>query len=95
MKARIISIVIQPQIVIDDGDNLTPQQVQPMTVLWRDWPQFAAHGLQDALAQLQAQLDTQAAYGLQKSRTLQAMEVVRDAQAADANPRTKGAGRAG
>lgn len=59
MKARIIGVQVIPQIVIDDGDNLTPQPVQPMTVLWRDWPQFAAHGLQDALAQLQAQLDAQ------------------------------------
>lgn len=59
MKARIIAVQVIPQIVIDDGDNLTPQQVQPMTVLWRDWPQFATHGLQDALAQLQQQIDAQ------------------------------------
>lgn len=57
MKARIISVQVVPQIVIDDGDNLTPQQVRPMTVIWCDWPQFAACGLQDALTQLQSQLD--------------------------------------
>lgn len=61
MRARIIAVQVIPQIVIDDGENLTPQQVQPMTILWRDWPQFAAHGLQDALEKLQEQLDEQAA----------------------------------
>jgi len=59
MKVRIISVIVTPQIVIDDGDNLIPQQVQPMTVLWRDWAQFAERGLQDALTQLQAKIDGQ------------------------------------
>jgi hypothetical protein len=59
MQARIIQIVVQPQIVIDDGEDLIPQPVQPMTVLWRDWPAFAAGGLQDALDKMQTQLDAQ------------------------------------
>jgi len=59
MKARMINVIVTPQIVIDNGVDLLPQQVQPMTVLWRDWPAFAAGGLQDALAKLQAQLDAQ------------------------------------
>jgi hypothetical protein len=59
MIARIIAVQITPQIVVDDGVNLLPQQVQPITVLWRDWPAFAAGGLQDALDKMQAQLDAQ------------------------------------
>jgi hypothetical protein len=57
MKARIINVLVQPQIVIDDGENLTPQEVTPMAVAWRDWPTFAASGLQDALARMQEELD--------------------------------------
>jgi hypothetical protein len=59
MKARIIAVQVIPQIVVDDGVDLLPQQVQPMTVLWRDWQPFAAHGLEDALSKLQAQIDAQ------------------------------------
>jgi hypothetical protein len=59
MKARIISVRVIPQIVVDDGVDLLPQQVQPMDVLWRDWPTFAAGGLQDALDKMQVQLDAQ------------------------------------
>lgn len=59
MKARIVRVIVTPDVVIDNGVDLVPRQVQPMTVLWRDWPQFAAHGLQDALEQLQEQLDAQ------------------------------------
>jgi hypothetical protein len=58
MKARIINVLVQPQIVIDDGENLTPQEVKTIAVAWRDWPTFAANGLQDALAKMQAELDT-------------------------------------
>jgi hypothetical protein len=59
VKARIVRVVVTPDVVIDDGENLIPQQVQPMTVLWRDWPTFAVGGLQDALNKMQAQLDAQ------------------------------------
>lgn len=61
MKARIVAVTVQAQIFIDDGDYLMPHPVESMMILWRDWPQFSAHGLQDALEKLQQQLDAQAA----------------------------------
>lgn len=59
MRVRIISVMVQPNIVLDDGENLTPQPVKPLTVLWRDWPEFAARGLQEALQQMQEQIQKQ------------------------------------
>lgn len=54
MRARLVGVVLQLEVVADDGTTLHPIELQPMRVAAADWPGFA---LEDALAQIQAQLD--------------------------------------
>lgn len=56
-RIRVIQYVVQPTIVVDDGDTLEPLQIQPITVSAREWAQFVEHGLGDALARLQMQVN--------------------------------------
>lgn len=42
MRLRIIGYLVQPQIMADDGENLTPLPVQPLTILAADWPNVVA-----------------------------------------------------
>ncbi|MGH3029285.1 MAG: hypothetical protein ACRDNE_00685 [Gaiellaceae bacterium] len=37
-RLRLVSVVVQPMVVIDDGSELTPAQVQPITFTAADWP---------------------------------------------------------
>ena len=37
-RLRVVSYVVQPQVMADDGDNLTPLGVNPITVSSADWP---------------------------------------------------------
>lgn len=38
IRLRVVGYVIQPQVMADDGENLTPVQVSPVTVSSADWP---------------------------------------------------------
>lgn len=42
MRLRIIGYLVQPQLMADDGENLTPLPVQPLTILAADWPGVVA-----------------------------------------------------
>lgn len=37
-RLRPVAFVVQPQFMVDDGDNLTPLTVQPVTIAAADWP---------------------------------------------------------
>lgn len=41
-KLRLIKFVVQPIVVIDDGENLTDQPMQPFEVSAADAPTFVA-----------------------------------------------------
>jgi hypothetical protein len=56
-RARIIQFIIQPVVVADDGENLTPIDVKPVAVAAASLAQFAVNGAADLLAQIQKQLD--------------------------------------
>jgi hypothetical protein len=57
LRARLVSVTVQLNLVTDDGTNLDPIPVQPIQVRAVDWPQFDL-GLQ--LADVQRQLDESA-----------------------------------
>lgn len=59
-KIRVIRYHIHPEIVVDDGENLNPLPVQPITINGSGWQQFVDAGLQEALSQLQTQIESQA-----------------------------------
>lgn len=55
-KLRVIKMVLQPVIVIDDGETLAEVEVQPVVVPWKAWGAYVNGGLADAIAQLEAKL---------------------------------------
>jgi len=41
-RLRPVAFLVQPQFMLDDGDTLTPLQVQPVTISAADWPNVVA-----------------------------------------------------
>lgn len=57
MKARITGIDLQLHVAVDDGEYLTPAEVPALRISPKDWPEFAEHGLDRVLTDIQAQID--------------------------------------
>jgi hypothetical protein len=55
-KLRVVSVTVQVEAVIDDGDHLTPVPIQPARIAAKDWDAWAAQGLAASLEVLEAQL---------------------------------------
>lgn len=55
-RLRCLAYIVQPQFVIDDGENLTPLPVDPINVLPADWPNVV-EGVEQATAVLRAQVE--------------------------------------
>lgn len=58
-RVRVVQYVVQAQVVVDDGETLTPAQVQPLTISAAEWPTFAETGMAEYLAKLQSEFDKQ------------------------------------
>lgn len=58
-RVRVLRFIVQPVLVIDDGEDLDPIDVQPIEVAARDWPTFAAEQWPAMLQQVQSQIDDQ------------------------------------
>jgi hypothetical protein len=41
-RLRLLKVVVQPVLVLDDGETLTEQVAEPIEVSVNDWPTFAA-----------------------------------------------------
>jgi hypothetical protein len=54
LKARLVSVTLQLEIVADDGDMLHPLNLAPVKVRSAEWPTFT---LEAQLADVQRQLD--------------------------------------
>jgi hypothetical protein len=56
MKARLLKVIVQPIIVMDDGETLTEQVCQALTVPAKDWPDFSSKSLgQEDMERITAQ----------------------------------------
>lgn len=64
MKVRLAAVAVRPVVMIDDGENLTPQQVTEMTVSASQVDELPAL-LRNALTELQTQLDNHVASQLE------------------------------
>lgn len=51
-RVRVISLMVQVSAVTDDGEHLTPVQVQPLTIPAAQWDQWVASGLAGIVEQL-------------------------------------------
>lgn len=56
-KLRLLKVIVQPVFVVDDGESLREEPIQPVTVSPADWPTFATTTFIEGMATLQAQLD--------------------------------------
>jgi hypothetical protein len=55
---RVVGWQVQPIVMADDGDNLTPVNVQPVTISAAQWQAFKDGGDEQALEQVRAQIET-------------------------------------
>lgn len=56
-RLRIVTATLTLQALVDDGDNLTPVEVSPITVPWGQWEQFVTTGLPGAVEHLREQVE--------------------------------------
>jgi hypothetical protein len=56
-RLRLLKVIVQAVLVVDDGETLTEQNTQPMTISAADWPEFAASGFAAAMEQLRQQVE--------------------------------------
>jgi hypothetical protein len=52
-KVRVVRYAVQVDLVLDDGESLTPLPMQPLIVQADKWDAFVATGLKAALADLE------------------------------------------
>lgn len=55
-RLRVVGYLVQPQIMADDGENLTPLPVQPVTIPAADWPNVL-EAVAIGIAQLRQQVE--------------------------------------
>lgn len=58
-RLRIVGYVIHAQVMADDGENLVPLSVQPVTVPAAEWPNVV-QAMAGAMDQLRAQIEVPA-----------------------------------
>ncbi len=55
-RLRPIGYIVQPQFVVDDGEELTTIQVQPLSIPVQDWPNVVGL-VEEATDQLRQQVE--------------------------------------
>jgi hypothetical protein len=58
-RMRLVGWNVQPVLMIDDGDNLTPVNVQAIQITAANWDEFKNGGDEKALAELHEQAKSQ------------------------------------
>ncbi len=58
-RVRVVGWNVQPIVMLDDGDDLTPLNLNPQTIAAKDWPAFKAGGDEQALDSIRAQVAQQ------------------------------------
>lgn len=61
-RLRVVGFVVQPQLMADDGENLTTVTVNPVTVPAADWPNVV-DAMAAAIEQLRSQVEEPASLG--------------------------------
>lgn len=56
-RMRVVGWQVQPIIMADDGDTLTPVQLQPVQIPLAQWQAFKDGGDMQALEQVRAQIE--------------------------------------
>lgn len=56
-RVRIVQWNVQPVVMVDDGEILTPLPVEALSIAAADWPAWAENGWRAAVEQLRAQVE--------------------------------------
>jgi hypothetical protein len=56
-RVRLLKVIVQPVVVIDDGETLTELVGQPATVSAAQWPTYATTEFAAAMEQLRQQVE--------------------------------------
>lgn len=56
-RMRLVGWEVRPVVMVDDGENLTPVPVQPVTISAEQWEGFKAGGDEQSLDQLRSQVE--------------------------------------
>jgi hypothetical protein len=57
---RLLKVVVQPVMVLDDGKSLQEVPVDPIVVSAAEWPTYASGRFREQMKELQKQLETAA-----------------------------------
>ena len=58
-RVRLRGVVVQPLLVVDDGETLTDLPIEPVTVSPQAWPDYATTTFAEAVAAYEAKLNEQ------------------------------------
>ena len=56
-KLRLLKVVVQPVMVVDDGESLREVSVEAIVVQPNEWPNYPTGRFTEQIKELQAQLD--------------------------------------
>jgi hypothetical protein len=56
-KLRLVKVVVQPHFVLDDGETLTEQVAEAVTVPASDWPTYATKQFRESVELLEESLN--------------------------------------
>lgn len=59
LRIRLLKVVCQAVFVIDDGEHLTEQVAQPVSVPAEDWPSYPTGAFLDAFEELRRRFETE------------------------------------
>lgn len=58
-RLRVVAVHVQLEAFADDGDGLTPLQLQPIRVPFQQWQEFVDSGFASAVDQLRGQVEVE------------------------------------
>jgi hypothetical protein len=56
-KLRLIKVIVQPVFVLDDGENVTEIEHQPVAIPAAEWPAYSSERFPREVTEWQAKLD--------------------------------------
>lgn len=55
VQVRLLKVLVQPVVVVDDGENLQEVTIDPIVVTAKEWPEYATGRFKEQFSELQKQ----------------------------------------
>jgi hypothetical protein len=62
-RLRLVKVIVQPVLVLDDGENMIEVDHPPVAIPADEWPTYSSERFPRELREWQARIDAQAAEG--------------------------------